>query len=75
MAMPVITKTESDKIEMFLRKTFGTARINLKPRSNIKDSMEVYVDKDFIGTISKDEDDGETSFNFTMVVLDIDLED
>ena len=38
------------------------------------DSCEVYIGEEFIGVISKDEEDGELSYHFSMAILDIDLE-
>jgi hypothetical protein len=33
------------------------------------------VGEEFAGVISKDEDDGELAYHFTMTILDIDLDD
>ena len=39
------------------------------------DSAEVYLGEEFIGIIHVDDEDGDRSFNFTMAILDVDLED
>ena len=75
MTNPVLSKPELDKLQAYLRTTFGNQKIILKARSNIKDSVEVYSGEDFLGTLGKDIDEGETSYNFNMAILDIDLED
>ena len=31
------------------------------------------MDKEFIATLTKDEEDGEVSYNFSMAILDFDL--
>jgi hypothetical protein len=47
----------------------------LHERANKDDSVEVNVGDEFIGVIFKDEDEGETSYQFQMAILDIDLPD
>jgi len=39
------------------------------------DSAEVYIGEESIGLVSEDKEDGETSYDFHMAILDIDLED
>jgi hypothetical protein len=67
-------RKEMLRVEAYLRDTFRNEAINLRPRQNIKDSVEVYMGSDFIGVVSKDEEDGETSYQFNMAILDIDLD-
>lgn len=67
-------RKEMLRVETYLRTTFRNEAINLRPRQNIKDSVEVYMGSDFIGVVSKDEEDGETSYQFNMAILDIDLD-
>ncbi|WP_068314272.1 DUF3126 family protein [Polycladidibacter hongkongensis] len=66
---------EIRKLQAFLRKTFGNQNLSVRGRSNKDDSCEVYVGDEFLGVIFRDEEDGETSWNFQMAVLEIDLED
>lgn len=61
------------RVEVFLRTTFRNEAINLRPRPNLKDSVEVYMGSDFLGVVSEDIEDGETSYQFNMAILDIDL--
>lgn len=65
---------EIELLENYLCRQFAGARITLKPRK-VDDSVEVLLRDEFIGVIYKDEDEGETSYTFTMSILDIDLED
>ena len=37
------------------------------------DSIEVLINGEFIGLVYKDEDEGETSYDFNMAILAIDL--
>ena len=43
-----------------------------RPRA---DSAEVYIGEEFVGVLFLDDEDGDRSFNFTMAILDADLED
>jgi hypothetical protein len=61
------------RVETYLRDTFRNEAINLRPRANLKDSVEVYLGSDFLGVLSEDVEDGETSYQFNMAILDIDL--
>lgn len=68
-------KTEEvKKIETYLRKVFGSSSISIQARPRKDDSAEVYIGDEFIGIIFKDDEDGEVSYNFTMAILEIDLE-
>jgi hypothetical protein len=60
------------RIEAHLKKTFGSAAIQLKKRPKQKDSCEVYVGEDFIGVVYQDEDE-DGSFQFNMAILAEDL--
>lgn len=67
-------RAEIQKLENYLRKTFQLSSIGVRARPRKDDSAEVYIGDEFIGVIFKDEEDGELSFNFTMAILDVDLE-
>lgn len=62
------------KVEAYLRKLFKTDALQLK-RSPRQDMVEVLMDEEFIATLTKDEEDGEVSYNFSMAILDFDLSD
>jgi hypothetical protein len=65
---------ELAKLTTYFRKTFGSPSIAVRKRPQKTDSCEVYIGEEFIGVISKDEEDGELSYHFSMAILDIDLE-
>ena len=65
---------ELTKLTTYFRNTFGTPNITVRKRPQKDDSCEVYIGEEFIGVISKDEEDGELSYHFSMAILDIDLE-
>jgi hypothetical protein len=65
---------EFKKLEKYLRATLKTPDITVKALPRKNDTAEVYVGEEFAGLISKDEDEGELSYHFTMTILDIDLD-
>jgi hypothetical protein len=65
---------ERTKVERYLRMRFNSKALALKPKGKSKDSAEVYIGDEFIGTITRDDEDGDLSYHLTMTILDIDLE-
>jgi uncharacterized protein DUF3126 len=65
---------EIAKLTNFLRSKFDLTTINVRKRPQKTDSAEVYIGDEFIGVIFRDEEDGELSYNFSMAILDFDLE-
>lgn len=71
--MTAFSTEEIRKTQAYLRKTFACEDISLRSRPKATDSLEALIDGEFIGTVYRDEDDGEVSYTFTMSILDIDL--
>lgn len=69
-----ITSQESAKLQTYLQKIFGNKGLSLRSRDRAGDSVEVLLNGEFIGTIYKDEEDGETSYDFNMAILQMDME-
>ena len=65
---------EIRKLDAYLKKLFGNARIRVVPRPKKEDSAEVYVGEEFIGVLFVDDEDGERSYNFQMAILGGDLD-
>ena len=65
---------EIQKLENYFRRRFNVPAISVRQRPQKDDSAELYIEDEFIGVIYRDDEDGDLSFNFTMAVLDIDLE-
>jgi hypothetical protein len=65
---------EIKKLTRFLRAKFELATIDVRRRPQKSDSAEVYIGDEFIGVIFRDDEDGELSYNFSMAILDFDLE-
>jgi hypothetical protein len=65
---------EVRKLDAYLKKLFGNARVRVVPRPKKEDSAEVYVGDEFIGVLFVDDEDDERSYNFQMAILGADLE-
>ena len=70
-----MTPQEMVRVQTYLRKLFGTKTLSVRARAKVKDSAEVYVGEDFVGTLSVDNEDGELCYQFQMAILELDLED
>ena len=65
---------EIRKVESYLRRLFGNARMRVVPRPKKDDSAEVYIGEEFIGVLFVDDEEDERSYNFQMAILGSDLE-
>jgi hypothetical protein len=70
-----VTREEILKLERYLKKLFRLAQLQVRQRPRKEDSAEVFVDDEFIGVIFRDDDEGETAYQFQMAILDYDLQD
>jgi hypothetical protein len=68
-----VTREEIVKLERYLQRVFRSPALQVKQRPKKDDSAEVYVDDEFIGVLFRDEEEGETSYQFNMAILDYDL--
>ena len=66
---------EIRKLDAYLKRLFGNARIRVVPRPKKDDSAEVYIGDEDIGVLFVDDEDGERSYNFNMAILGIDLDE
>ena len=64
---------ESQRIQEYLKKKFQSNVIRVVERPKKDDSMEVFVEEEFIGVIFRDDEDEDISYSFNMAILDIDL--
>lgn len=70
-----MTRDEIVKLERYLQRTFRLADMQVKQRPRKEDSAEVYIGDEFIGVLFRDDEEGETSYQFQMAILDYDLGD
>jgi hypothetical protein len=68
-----MNKTDIERVQAYLRRLFGSERINLVAPARAGMSVEVAVNDEVIGTIHKDTEDGETSYALHITVLEEDL--
>jgi hypothetical protein len=59
-----VDRKEIQKLEAFFRKRFNMPQMEVRQRPQKNDSAELYIG----------DEDGDLSYNFTMAILDIDLE-
>jgi|TARA_B100001057_G_scaffold99539_1_gene96355 hypothetical protein len=64
---------ESQRIQEYLKNKFQSKVIRVVERPKKDDSMEVFVEEEFIGVVFRDDEDGDISYSFNMAILDIDL--
>lgn len=67
------TPDELIRVQAYMRQTFANDNIAVRPRSQTGDSIEILLNGEFIGLVYKTVEDGETSYDFNMSILDIDL--
>ncbi len=70
-----LTKPELDKLQVYLRKVLSNKSVEVRARQRAVDAAEVYVGGEFLAVVSKDIEEGETSYQLSMSILDIDLEE
>jgi hypothetical protein len=61
------------RVEAYLRKTLGSDRIRIVAPQSRGGSTEVWADKEFLGTLHRDDEDGEISYALQITILDEDL--
>lgn len=65
---------ELRKLDSYFKRTFNPdMQVRARPRKD--DSAEVYIGDEFLGVLFRDDEDGDLSFNFSMAILDIDLDE
>ena len=65
---------EVKKLDAYLKKIFNNPQLRVVPRPKKDDSAEVYIGEEFIGVLFVDDEDGDKSYNFSMAILDTDLD-
>ena len=70
-----MTREEILKLEGYLKKVFQLPELQVRQRPRKEDSAEVFIGEEFIGILFRDDDEGETAYQFQMAILDFDLAD
>jgi Protein of unknown function (DUF3126) len=71
---PSVKPEELRKLDAYFKRVFATPGLEVRARPRKADSAELYRDDEFLGVIYRDDEDGELSYNFSMAILDIDLD-
>ncbi|NHN84090.1 DUF3126 family protein [Acetobacter musti] len=71
--MSTISPSEITRLQICLRRLLGSQglTVNAPPRAGL--SVELAVNGEVIGTIHRDDDEGEVSYNLNIVLLEEDL--
>lgn len=58
--------TEVKKLDAYLQKLFGNPNIRVVPKKG--DTAEIFIGEDDLGVLTVDDEDGDRSYNFRMVI-------
>lgn len=67
-------KDEVSRLQTYLRKTFGATTLEVRPQPKKDDMAEVFINGEFVAALYREVEDGETSYQLQMAILDMDLE-
>jgi hypothetical protein len=70
-----MTRDEILKLENYLKKMFRLSDLQVRQRPRKDDSAEVFIGDEFIGVLFRDDEEGETAYQFQMAILDYDLKE
>lgn len=70
-----MTKDELQKLQGYMRKTFGNQSVEVRPQPKKNDMAEVFIAGEFVATMYKVEEDGEVEYQVQMCILEMDLDD
>ncbi len=56
------------KLDAYLKKLFGNARIRVVPQPAKAESAEVYIGEERLGDLNQDDEDEDLSYNFRMEI-------
>ncbi len=67
-------KDEIARLQTYLRKTFGAPTLEVRPQGKKDDMAEVFIKDEFVAALYREVEEGETSYQLQMTILDMDLE-
>ncbi|MEE2567072.1 DUF3126 family protein [Hyphobacterium marinum] len=71
---PILTAEEATKLQTFLSRKLNPELV-VQRRQRPDECAEIYIGQECLGVVSKNIDEGETSYSFELVILDLDLEE
>jgi hypothetical protein len=69
-----MTNQEIERLQVYMRRRFNDDSLTVRGRPNKEDSAEVYIGEEFVGVLSRDDEDEDLSYDFHMAILDVDLD-
>lgn len=69
----MMTPTDIARVQTYLRRLLGSDRVTLVPPARKGMSVEIAVQDEVIGTIHRDDEEGEVSYAVNIIVLEEDL--
>lgn len=70
-----LNKEELARLQAYMRKTFANASLEVRAQPKKKDMAEVFIGGEFVATLYKIIEDGETEYQVQMCILEMDLEE
>jgi Protein of unknown function (DUF3126) len=68
-----MTAADIARVEAYLGTALGSSRVHIRVPRNHSASVEVMAGDEFLGTLHRDEEDGEVSFSLHITILEEDL--
>jgi hypothetical protein len=68
-----MTPAEIAQVQTYLRRLLGSEKLRVVPPARKGMSVELAVEDEVIGTIHRDDEEGEVSYAVTIMVLEEDL--
>jgi len=69
-----LTAAEIAKLQNYLRSTFGAPSLEVRPQPKKQDMAEIFIRDEFVATLYRIDEDGETEYQFQMAILEMDLD-
>ena len=69
-----LSQQEREKIQTYLQQLFWNPEIAVKPGTGADAPAEVYIGKEFVGVVYRNDDDGEISYDWNMSILQEDID-
>jgi hypothetical protein len=75
MLETLVNVQEVRKLDAYLKRLFGNAKMRVVPRPKKDDSAEVYIGEEFVGVLFVDDEDDDRSYQLQIAILEADLEE
>ena len=70
----ILTQAENEKVQTYLQQLFWNPEIAVRAGAGNDAPAEVYIGKEFVGVVYKNDDDGEISYDWNMSILQDDID-